>query len=576
MKPNNIFLSILFLFFAFSLFSQTDPGWQWAKRGGGPGDFGNDPMYSYEFERVLDLVIDADDNYYFLAEISGHQHSDLVDYDGQTLHTYNDSDDKRDIYVFSTDSAGNFRWDKMIGGGRGDYAASINVDAENNVYVSGTAQNRHYTNPPVHFDTDTIKTEPELDVANPMNKSAFLIKYDQEGNYQWLQEPEGVNDIYYGWTSYNAFVMKTIVDPDGTSHSLIFFGPGTHLDGQLTISGENQEEENIQQASIVNYNADGVLEDFFTIDMKPANTQRPYNYQLAYDPDLDRYYIADTKRKSTHTISINGYGEESGTDKGIYLAAVDNQGEVIWYHENETASANALGDLKLDTEGNIYFSGKYYDLGDSFAGYNFTAQSSYNANSPFLIKLDPDGNLIWGANGEVYSRFPGESIAIDGDKVYLGMPTLRNQWGGIAIPGPHEQGLVPAPVIMKFNAATGEPQEVIHTPEIPSGRNGFTAIGIDHNGDIIGGGYFNNYLFYDEPFAIFNSGGPSDFFVAKYSPRETSCIPPKSIHVERIGDTDVKIYWSPRQGDRKSAVKGERAEIGGCRGLEVGYESACV
>lgn len=181
MKPKNIFFSIIFLFFSFSLFSQSDPGWQWAKRGGGPGVFVNNSLFPYEFERVVDLAIDTDNNYYFLTEISGHKNSDLVDYDGEILHTYNSSDNNRDIYVFSTDSDGNFRWDKMIGAKSNDKANSINTDAQNNIYVSGT------TTPPyslpdssgdsTYFDTDTIipaNFDP-LEI-NSKGKGAFLIK----------------------------------------------------------------------------------------------------------------------------------------------------------------------------------------------------------------------------------------------------------------------------------------------------------------------------------------------------------------------------------------------------------------
>src|SRR5690625_4248361 len=125
MNPKNIVLNLVFLFFVVSLFSQTDSGWQWAKRGGGPGDFNHSPFWSYSYERIMDLAVDSDDNYYFLAEISGNQHSELVDYDGQPLSTYNDSDDDRDIYVFSTDNAGNFRWDKMIGGRSEEHTSEL-------------------------------------------------------------------------------------------------------------------------------------------------------------------------------------------------------------------------------------------------------------------------------------------------------------------------------------------------------------------------------------------------------------------------------------------------------------------
>lgn len=150
-------------------------------------------------------------------------------------------------------------------------------------------------------------------------KSMFIIKYDDQGNFQWLQEPEGpVN--YFG-----APLQKTVIEPSGRTHTLVRFGPGIHLEGQLTVT------DPISPSVIIIYDANGNLENFITFDMLPGVDS--YDYQLAYDPNLDRYYIADTRRQDG-SLSINGFGVASGEDKAFYLAALDNQGQVVWYHEN--------------------------------------------------------------------------------------------------------------------------------------------------------------------------------------------------------------------------------------------------
>src|SRR5699024_6556368 len=126
----------------------------------------------------------------------------------------------------------------------------------------------------------------------------------------------------------------------------------------------------------------------------------------------------------------------------------------------------------------------------------------------YLIKLTSDGDLIWGTNSESYSPFKGQSIAIDGNDVYLGLGMLRNTWGNIEIPAPYGQGHVPDIEIMRFNAQTGEPQEVIHNSEVTSTNDQIMALGVDSEHNLIAGGFFGNHLFYDELFAISNSGGP--------------------------------------------------------------------
>jgi|AntDeeMinimDraft_5_1070356.scaffolds.fasta_scaffold00488_9 hypothetical protein len=530
---------IPFILLCFTVNAQNF-GWQWAKRGGGISSLnsGSD-IYSNGLERVVDVAVDSDNNYYYLAEIGGNQ----VSYDNMTLDTYNEDGDSKDIYVFSTDSEGNFRWDKIIGGGFSDYATSIGIDANNNIYVSGNTINS-FDPPAPHFDTDTIKSYPGSVGPDPLNKTAFLIKYDQGGNFQWLREPEGINN------AGNAGMLKTVVEPNGKTHSLIAFGSGVHLNGQLEVP----DGEFI--TTVVVYSAAGELQEFFEVDMQPAFSGF-YSYQIAYDPNLDRYYISDTQRQSDNELSINGYGADSD-EFGFYLAALNSQGEVLWFKKNQFGYSYSNGDIEIDDNGDIYFTGLYNGapIGntdpseqDSFAGYVFVRDEGEEAKGPFLIKLDSGGNLIWGTNAPHYSRFPGQGIALDGDNVYLGLGMLGGSWGDLSVPGPDGQGLVPDPIIMRFDTETGTPQEVIHTPQVSSYQDMIMAIDVDGNGDIVAGGYFGDKLFTGTDNEIENTGGDADFFIAQYHPAENACRAPTDITVEKLSETSVKISWTPRQGE---------------------------
>lgn len=551
MKKKILFLVISFIF-SVSLTAQNNENWQWAKRGGGPGSFNTTAVKPSDFERVVDIAIDSDNNYYFLAEISGNQGSD-VDYDGMPLNTYNGSDQRRDIYVFSTDAEGDLRWDKVIGGGSSDTASSLNIDLENNVYVTGAAPNR-IASPPVHFDTDTILS-PVVDIYEPdsMNKSSFIIKYNQEGDFQWLQQPEGIN---FFPAIDNSWILKTVIEPNGKTHNLMVFGQGTHLNGQIIV------EEGEWKSFIVVYDVNGNLDGFLALEMKSLKGY--YNYQLAYDPDLERYYIADQVRGNNpeDVPSINGYGADDD-EHGFYLAALDNQGEVLWYHQN-THSGGGVGDLQLDEEGNIYFTGQFNGNPaepGSFAGYVFTKNESAYGGIPFLVKLDPEGNLIWGNNARKNSRFSGQGIAFHETYIYLGLPTQSTVWGNLTIPGgPEGVGWVPDPAIIRFDEETGQAQDVFWARGSDLSRNGFTVLKTDLNGDLIGGGYFAQNLFFGDDFSLTNqAGGSSDFFIAKNQPAETPCLVPTALAVEKIGENSIKVTWQPRQGETQWQVNyGER------------------
>lgn len=533
MRLKNITLSFILLLFGLTLSAQDplDPGWLWAESGGSSASFSGSSNADYSYERIVDVAVDGDNNYYYLAEVGGFSFT-LGDME---FDTYNSYPSMRDIFVFSTDSEGNYRWSKVIGGGAGERAASLGIDGEGNIYVSGQVFNTNTTQIPVHFDTDSIRDAGTM-TPGPKNKSAFLIKYSSEGDFQWLRMPE--EDALFGRSG--AFV-KTIVEPNGQTHSLLWLGEGSYFNDALIV------DEGRVQYVILNYNSNGTLEGFIPLDMKPDDqfSSAYYNYQLAYDPSLERYYIADTKRNYTDTISINGYGIASG-NTGFYLAAVDNQGEVIWFHENNNISAGtATGDIQLDNNGNIYFTGHFNTSSepDSFAEYVFEGTGTGSGiNNPFLIKLDSDGNLLWGTNAQLYSPFNGQSIVVDDSNIYLGLGMLNNTWDAIDIIAPTGQGLVPDIQIIRFDAQTGVAQEVIHNNAITPTRDVIMAMALDKNGDLVVGGYFGSSLFAGTDLELNDTGPDSDFFIAKYQPQIVD------VGVDNHDLENVKIYPNPTSG----------------------------
>ena len=161
-KQLQIYGFVAMLLTSLGLQAQEDTSdWQWAKRGGNTSGLIGSEIYSTGMERVLEVVVDSDNNYYFLAEIGSSQ----ADYDDMDLSTYSANGNSKDIYVFSTDCEGNFRWDKMIGGGVSDYANSIGLDENDNVYVSGSVINSNGTPPLLILIPIASKDQPILNLV---------------------------------------------------------------------------------------------------------------------------------------------------------------------------------------------------------------------------------------------------------------------------------------------------------------------------------------------------------------------------------------------------------------------------
>src|SRR5690606_39946551 len=74
------------------------------------------------------------------------------------------------------------------------------------------------------------------------------------------------------------------------------------------------------------------------------------------------------------------------------------------------------------------------------AGYTFTQRAA----SPYLIKLESNGNLLWGTNlnyapvtpvqqNNACDNCPGRDIALNDDEVALAVGLRNNQWGDLSI-----------------------------------------------------------------------------------------------------------------------------------------------
>src|SRR5690554_2033870 len=138
----SLFSFLLLSFFTIKSNAQNT-GWQWAKSGGGTNSTGsaesNNGSYTRDLEQILDIKTDADNNYYYLANVT----SGNSQIDGIPITTYNTTNgnpnSNTDILLFSTTADGTYRWHRVIGGSYNDKAWNIQLDDENGIYIGAIA-----------------------------------------------------------------------------------------------------------------------------------------------------------------------------------------------------------------------------------------------------------------------------------------------------------------------------------------------------------------------------------------------------------------------------------------------------
>lgn len=212
--------------------SAQEQDWQWSKRGGGYGPASNNPAYYTEYEKANDVAIDSQNNYYIVGEIGNID----VSFDDIPIATFNSNNVNRDGILISFTCDGNYRWHKVFGGDATDQAFTVSVDEQDGVYVSGFVRPRSNPNATyVHFDNDSIMGASSSSSETSINnKNAFLIKYNQDGEFAWLRMPESDEANVFPFSSS----LSHYTEPNGTTHLLAYLHETDHLNGLFPIEDD--------------------------------------------------------------------------------------------------------------------------------------------------------------------------------------------------------------------------------------------------------------------------------------------------------------------------------------------------
>ena len=139
----------------------TSGNYLWTRIIGGTGD-----------DRLMSVALDITGNIYVGGSFRG-----TVDFDpgiGSDIRTSTGGDD---IFLVKFDASGNYQWSRTLGGAGNDRAMSVDVDAMENLYISGRFQNVVDFDPGVSNDTRTSSGSNDF----------FFSKYDALGTYQWTR-----------------------------------------------------------------------------------------------------------------------------------------------------------------------------------------------------------------------------------------------------------------------------------------------------------------------------------------------------------------------------------------------------
>ncbi|MFY7665918.1 T9SS type A sorting domain-containing protein [Flavobacterium sp.] len=506
MKPSQLLIAFLI---SFNLFGQS---WPWGFRGGAVDDTSNAP------ETVLSLQTDSQKNIYALARV-GYAGIFLGN---QLIQPNGDAITKNDVVLFSLNCTGELRWYKVFGGRSEERVGQLAIDENDNIYFAGTVSSCA----PVGDINGPAAFFGEFDFNNTLEacSRSILAKINSDGDFIWIRRPQPFLSQSEAQGTVNVDLLR---DETGTLHWFMSMRSGTFCDGQYTVPQGGSKHH------ILKYDTDGNFVQGISLNMSIDILPLPKFYR---NPNNGHYFFTNY-RDPENVVSFNGT-PITGTG---YLASYDQNGNFLWVRQ--TTSANEVSamiphGLDFDSNNNIYLGGVLGNLtgSNSFLGFAIPPEQFQRT---FVLKCNPTAEtVIWAHHNNKFGQLTGTTKIINDELYWASNGVTTVTWSG--------QSFTVATTsnsrhfAAKFNLETGACTGGFWIPSTQGGFNYFNDITQDASGDLILGGQFTGSVNLDNNQTLTQSGGSSDFIIAKYAAQACSPLNTNDLPFEQ-----VQLYPNP-------------------------------
>jgi hypothetical protein len=298
------------------------------------------------------------------------------------------------IVVFLTSStyAQTFQWAKQLGGSSSERGQTVFTDAAGNVYTTG------YFNGTADFD-------PGAGVSNltaiGITDDIFVSKLDANGNFVWAKGFGGngaSGDWGYGITVDGAGNVYTTGYFSGTGD----FDPGAGITN-LTSAGNTD-------IFISKLDASG--------NFQWAKSFGSTSQDIGFSIMIDASGNVVTTGHFFGTIDFDpgaGVFNMTASSQDMFVSKLDASGNFLWAKQSVSSIACSARGMTQDAVGNMYFTGIFRGTTDfdfSAATFNVSSVNAGN-NDAFVLKLDPNGLLLWAKKLGGTDEDDGFAIALD-------------------------------------------------------------------------------------------------------------------------------------------------------------------
>lgn len=325
---------------------------------------------------VTSSAVDSVGNIYVIGDFD----SDILIFGQDTLRK-TAGDVWYDIFIVKYDSNGNVLWARSAGGRRADYGNSCAVDALGYITITGS------------FWSDTLIFG-GYSLVNAGGEDLYLAKYDPQGNVLWAKRA-GDPDFQLGKFVAvdfrgNAYVTGEFYGTNLTFDTITLINSGQSYDSEIFIA-KFDPDGNVIWAKIV-----------------PGSSSE-YACSIAVDALGNPYLTGDYY---CHTLTLGSFTLTNVGAYDFFLVKYDTYGNVVWATSGGGPSYENAMSVAVDESGNTFLTGNFCSPQLVLGSFSLNNKSPETSDI-FLVKYDPDGNVLWAKSAGDYKEDEVRSVAVD-------------------------------------------------------------------------------------------------------------------------------------------------------------------
>jgi hypothetical protein len=282
-----------------------------------------------------------------------------------------------DAFVASYDSSGSFQWALGLGSTSNDVGRALAVDEQGQVFVSGYFLNQ------VDFDPG-----PGTAILDGVGGDAFVAAYDSAGSYQWAEKLGGTR---FDVGQALALGPDSLLLNGGRFIGMVDLDPGP---GLFPV----QDFDNNGSSYVVGLdkNSGSFRKGFATEDQRGGDDDA----RALLSGSQGNYFLGGSFSGEVDFDPGGGAAFLDGAGhRGGFIAKYDSLDQLLWAKAFVSTDFAWVEALAQDAYGNLLACGQFQGRVDFDPG----ADSLFLSSTPgfisrpdlFILKLDPQGNLLW-------------------------------------------------------------------------------------------------------------------------------------------------------------------------------------